>query len=205
MAIEFFNLPDGDMLYVPDFLTAIEADGYLCALQDNIQWEQHQIMIFGRRRCVPRLSAWHGDPEAHYRYSGLALAPQPWTVILRRLKSRIEADVDAQFNSVLLNKYRDGQDSMGWHSDDEAELGSEPTIASLSLGGPRRFLLRHKGRKDLAPVEVPLNHGTLVVMRGPTQAHWQHQVPKTKRPVAARINLTFRRIIGKGSKACRAV
>jgi alkylated DNA repair dioxygenase AlkB len=200
MTLDPIPIPDGELLYAPSFLTATDADEYLGQFHDGIQWEQHQVKIFGRQVPAPRLSAWYGDPDARYTYSGLALEPLPWTAALRAIKTRIETVTDAHFNSVLLNLYRNGSDSMGWHSDDEPELGNTPTIASLSLGDERRFLLRHKRRKDLDPIELPLQHGSLLLMRGATQTHWKHQVPKTKRPVALRLNLTFRRIIGQGAQ-----
>ncbi len=187
-------LPDGDLRYAPDFLTAAEADQFMRQLLDGIEWQQHHVVVFGRQQPTPRLSAWYGSPQARYTYSGLALEPRPWTGPLLDLKTRLEAAADCLFNSVLLNQYRDGRDSMGWHSDDEPELGANPTIASLSLGQTRRFLLRHK-RRDHSPVEIPLEHGALLIMRGPTQTHWQHQVPKTRRPCTLRLNLTFRCIV----------
>ena len=187
-------LPDGDLLHAPDFLAPAEADHFLWQLLDGIDWQQHRVVVFGRQHPAPRLSAWHGAAAAHYTYSGLALEPRPWTAPLLHLKARIEAAADCSLNSVLLNQYRNGRDSMGWHSDDEPELGTNPTIASLSLGQTRRFLLRHK-RRAHPPVEIPLGHGALLLMRGPTQTFWQHQVPKTRRPCAARLNLTFRRIV----------
>ena len=177
-------LPDGDLGYAPDFLAPAEADQFMRQLLDGIEWQQHHVVVFGRQLPAPRLSAWHGSAKAHYAYSGLELEPRPWTAPLLDLKTRIEAAADCSLNSVLLNQYRD----------DEPELGANPTIASLSLGGTRRFLLRHK-RRDLAPVEIPLGHGALLIMRGPTQTYWQHQVPKTRRPCAPRLNLTFRRIV----------
>ena len=187
-------LPDGDLRYAPDFLAPTEADLFMQQLLDGIAWQQHHVVIFGRQLPAPRLSAWHGSPEAHYAYSGLALAPRPWTAPLLDLKTRIETAADCSLNSVLLNQYRNGRDSMGWHSDDEPELGTNPTVASLSLGGTRRFLLRHK-RRDHPSVEIPLGHGALLIMRGPTQTYWQHQVPKTRRPCTLRLNLTFRCIV----------
>jgi alkylated DNA repair dioxygenase AlkB len=189
------SLADGDARYVADFLTRAESSAYFSALFDRVDWEQHRIRIRGREIASPRLSAWYGDPGAHYRYSGLSLDPRPWLPPLLELKARVEAACDAPFNSVLLNLYRDGADSMGWHSDDEPELGERPVIASLSLGGTRRFRLRHRQRKDLEPVVIELGSGSLLIMRGDTQRFWKHQVPKTRRAVEPRINLTFRRIL----------
>jgi len=196
------SLIDGDARLVADFLTHAESDAYFSKLLDLVAWEQHVIRIRGREVASPRLSAWYGDPGAHYRYSGLSLEPLPWLPPIAELKARVEAVCEAPFNSVLLNLYRDGADSMGWHSDDEPELGERPLIASLSLGGSRRFRLRHRGRKELEPVAIELECGSLLIMQGDTQRFWKHQVPKTRRTVAPRINLTFRRI-GQASIADR--
>lgn len=176
------------------FLDRTAADGYLRALLDGVPWEQHHVRIRGRRIPSPRLSAWYGDAGADYTYSGLALRPRPWTGPIAELKGRVEVAAGCAFNSVLANLYRNGADSMGWHSDDEPELGARPTIASLSVGATRRFRLRHRQRRDLDPVEVSLEHGSLLVMRGSTQQHWKHQVPKTARVHAPRVNLTFRTV-----------
>jgi alkylated DNA repair dioxygenase AlkB len=188
------SLVDGDASFVADFLTRTESDACFSELLDLVEWEQHLIRIRGREVASPRLSAWYGDPGAHYRYSGLSLEPRPWLPPILELKTKVEGACDAPFNSVLLNLYRDGADSMGWHSDDEPELGERPVIASLSLGATRRFRLRHRRRKDLEPVAIDLESGSLLIMQGDTQRFWKHQVPKTKRTVEPRINLTFRSI-----------
>ncbi|MBW2541517.1 MAG: alpha-ketoglutarate-dependent dioxygenase AlkB [Deltaproteobacteria bacterium] len=188
------SLVDGDVRFVADFLTRAESDARLAVLLDLVEWEQHRIRIRGREVASPRLSAWYGDPEAHYSYSGLSLEPRPWLPPILELKRRVESVCSSTFNSVLLNLYRDGSDSMGWHSDDEPELGAQPVIASLSLGATRRFRLRHRRRKDLEPVAIDLEGGSLLVMQGETQRFWRHQIPKTRRAVGPRINLTFRRI-----------
>jgi alkylated DNA repair dioxygenase AlkB len=188
------SLVDGDARFVAGFLTRAESDACFSELLDLVEWEQHLIRIRGREVASPRLSAWYGDPNAHYRYSGLSLESRPWLPPLLELKKRVEAACDARFNSVLLNLYRDGADSMGWHSDDEPELGERPVIASLSLGATRRFRLRHRRRKDLEPVAIDLESGSLLIMQGDTQQFWKHQIPKTKRTVEPRINLTFRSI-----------
>jgi alkylated DNA repair dioxygenase AlkB len=188
------SLIDGDARFVAGFLTRAESDACFSELLDLVEWEQHLIRIRGREVASPRLSAWYGDPDAHYRYSGLSLEPRPWLSPILELKTKVEAACGAPFNSVLLNLYRDGTDSMGWHSDDEPELGERPVIASLSLGATRRFRLRHRRRKDLEPVAIDLESGSLLIMQGDTQRFWKHQVPKTKRTVEPRINLTFRSI-----------
>ncbi len=188
------SLVDGDACFVADFLTGAESDACFSELLDLVEWEQHLIRIRGREVASPRLSAWYGDPDAHYSYSGLSLEPRPWLPVILELKTRVEAACNAPFNSVLLNLYRDGADSMGWHSDDEPELGERPVIASLSLGAIRRFRLRHRRRKELEPVAIDLENGSLLIMEGDTQRFWRHQVPKTRRAAAPRINLTFRNI-----------
>ncbi len=187
-------LIDGDLRYMADFLTLSQSNRYLLALLDFVDWKQHIIRIHGRAIASPRLSAWYGDAGARYRYSGLALEPCTWLPILLELKAMIEVACDASFNSVLLNLYRDGSDSMGWHSDDEPELGEQPVIASLSLGAPRRFRLRHRRRSEIEPIGLDLGSGSLLVMAGNTQRFWKHQIPKTRRAVGPRINLTFRYI-----------
>jgi len=186
------SLIDGDAYLVAAFLTLAESEAYFSKFLDLVEWRQHIIRIRGRKIASPRLSAWHGDSDAHYRYSGLSLEPRPWFPIILELKTRVEAACEAPFNSVLLNLYRDGFDSMGWHSDDEPELGERPVIASLSLGATRRFRLRHQTRRNLEPVSIDLENGSLLIMQGDTQRFWKHQVPKTKRTVEPRINLTFR-------------
>ncbi len=177
------------------FLPADCADGFFNTLQSSLAWAQHRVRVFGREHPTPRLCAWYGDRQARYAYSGQALEPLPWTPALADIRARLEAALGIPFNSVLCNLYRDGADSMGWHSDDEASLGPRPVIASLSLGATRRFLLRHRRRRELGPVDLPVAHGDLLLMAGDTQRHWQHAVPKTRRPVGPRINLTFRRVV----------
>lgn len=178
--------------YRPGFLPRACADALLQRLWRELDWRQDHIVLFGRRVPQPRLSCWIGDPDAAYRYSGLSLSPAPWHPELSRLRKRLERTLGRPFNSVLANAYRDGRDSMGWHADDEPELGLEPMIASLSLGACRRFLVR---RVDGGPTTaVELQHGSLLVMAGAAQASYRHAVPKTARPTGMRINLTFRSI-----------
>ena len=184
-------LPDADVRHLPGWLAPAQAEALQASLHDVIPWEVHRIRMFGRWVDSPRLSCWMGDPDARYRYSGMDFLPHAWPGILLPLRDRLQEQCNARFNSVLLNRYRNGSDSMGWHSDDEPELGPEPLIASLSLGAPRRFLLRRRddhGRKT----EYQLGHGDLLLMGGATQRHYQHALPKSMRAAGERINLTFR-------------
>jgi alkylated DNA repair dioxygenase AlkB len=187
------DLPDGELRLWPDAFAAGEADELLAQLRQRIGWQQEEVVIFGARRPVPRLVAWHGDSSAHYTYSGAAHVPRPWTPSLLVIRDRVQDLTGVRFNAVLLNLYRDGRDGMGWHADDEPELGPAPVIASVSLGAARRFCLRHRRRKELK-LDLSLGHGSLLLMAGSTQRHWVHAVPKTARPAGALINLPFRRV-----------
>ena len=184
---------DGDLRYWPHAFSAAEADSLFEALRRSIAWSQEEIIVFGQPRLVPRLVAWHGDPGTGYTYSGTFHEPRPWTAELATLRRKVESLTGHTFNSVLLNQYRDGRDGMGWHADDEPELGTHPVIASVSLGATRRFRMRHR-RNAVEPLTLPLTHGSLLLMAGATQHHWVHAVPKTATPVGARINLTFRTV-----------
>lgn len=186
-------LPDADVTFWPLAIGQDDALRLFDELRRDIAWQQEEVLIFGQRRLVPRLVAWHGDRGARYMYSGTAHDPQPWTRALARIRSRVQELACRDFNSVLLNLYRDGRDGMGWHADDEPELGRDPVIASVSLGAQRRFCLRHRRRKGVK-LDLGLTHGSVLMMAGGTQHHWVHAVPKTARPVGERINLTFRRV-----------
>jgi alkylated DNA repair dioxygenase AlkB len=159
-------------------------------LLDDVDWEQREITVYGKTHPQPRLVAWFGNPGTSYTYAGLTLYPTPWIDPILQIKAVCEAIAGTTFNSVLLNLYRNGDDTVGWHSDDEPELGPNPTIASVSLGAARRFDLRHKVTKET--VKTLLLPGSVLVMSGRTQAEWVHQVPRTKRVGEPRINLTFR-------------
>jgi alkylated DNA repair dioxygenase AlkB len=187
------DLFEGEARLWPQAFAADEATRLLRELRAAVDWRQEEILIFGQRRLVPRLVAWHGDPGASYVYSGTEHRPQPWTSTLEEVRARASALTGVAFNAVLLNLYRDGRDGMGWHADDEPELGRNPVIASVSLGAERRFCLRHRRRRDLK-VDLPLPHGSLLCMSGATQHHWLHALPKTSRPTGERINLTFRQV-----------
>ena len=192
-AAEFVRveLSDAEIGYWGDFFSPDEARSSFDELRAEIRWERHRVRIRGREVECPRLSGWQGD--ATYAYSGLKLRPAPWTPRVAAVRRRIEAATGEAFNSVLANLYRDGSDRLGWHADDEPELGPAPVIASASFGAPRRFLLCPK--RGGASVPIVLEPGSLLVMRGATQRHWLHSVPPTRRPVGPRINLTFRRIL----------
>ena len=185
------ELPDGDAVLYPAFFPPAVAAHLLADLRATSAWRQDAVRLFGRAVLLPRLTAWHGDPDAAYTYSGIANTPAPWTPALLEVKRAVEPVCGVAFNGVLLNRYRTGRDGVSWHSDDEPEFGDDPVIASVSFGGPRTFQLRHKTRPGLRAA-VELAHGSLLVMRGGTQRHWAHRVPKTAKPVAERINLTFR-------------
>ena len=184
------DLPDADIKLWPRVELDIPSKTLLENLIDTVAWRQDRITLYGKSHAQPRLSAWYGDVA--YRYSGLTLQPLPWTTQLLDIKQRIESLTGHDFNSVLLNYYRDQNDSMGMHSDDEKELGDQPAIASLSLGEERVFRLKHKTRRDLKTFKLPLPDRSLLLMRGDTQRFWRHGVNKTRQARGARINLTFR-------------
>jgi alkylated DNA repair dioxygenase AlkB len=193
MPLRALDLPDADVALDAAWLAPGESEALFAGLRNAIPWSVHRIRLFGRDVDSPRLSCWIGDPGTGYTYSGTHFEPNPWPVVLEPVRERLARECGIDFNSVLANLYRDGRDSMGWHSDDEPELGSQPPIASLSLGATRRFVLKHRGDPSLKrALELP--HGSLLVMRGATQANYRHALPRTARPVGPRINLTFRRI-----------
>ncbi|GLQ88102.1 alpha-ketoglutarate-dependent dioxygenase AlkB family protein [Dyella flagellata] len=190
-------LADADVYYAPSWLAAGEADELLGRLLDEIPWERHRLRMFGREVDAPRLSCWIGDPGATYVYSRSRFEPRSWTPSLLGLRERVEQACAARFNSVLANLYRGDQDSMGWHSDDEPELGAQPVIASITLGAERRFRFRRRvprGASAARPVGLLLSHGSLLCMAGDTQRLYQHDLPKSAGSCGVRINLTFRMI-----------
>lgn len=193
-------LADAELHLHPDWLSGAQADALLAHACTALPWSVHRIRMFGRLVDSPRLSAWIGDAGARYRYSGTTFDPAPWTPPLQALRMRLQDELGVAFNSVLANRYRDGRDAMGWHRDDEPELGPAPLIASISLGATRRFLLRRVARPAPGVARdrhaLDLDHGSLLVMAGGTQRHWQHALPRTAREVGTRVNLTFRAIAG---------
>jgi alkylated DNA repair dioxygenase AlkB len=186
----FNDLPTPDVDWYPDWLAAAEATRALAQLIDEVEWRQDTMGTPAGRVPLPRLTAWQGEPEAVYVYSGIRNVPQPWTPTVAELKSAVQAICGARFNSVLINRYRSGTDSMGWHADREPELGTHPVIASVSLGVARTFDLRHN--KTGIMQSFSLKGGSLLIMKGETQAQWRHRVPKEPRVSGERINLTFR-------------
>ena len=184
-------LPDAELDYLERLPLPWPPDEVLERLISETAWRSETVTVFGKRHLQPRLTAWHGDRP--YTYSGLTLDPLPWTPLLLEIKAAVEDASGTLFNSVLLNYYRHGQDSMGMHSDDEPELGPAPVIASVSFGEPRPFILRHKVLRDTH--KLALASGSLLVMRGPTQQYWQHGINKSARAMGPRVNLTFRNIL----------
>lgn len=187
------QLADADIEYRPNFYTAEESDRLFDSLLGSTDWRQDTITVYGKAHLTPRLTSWIGESWMDYSYSNHTMKAQAWSPLLLAIKQKIEDATGDSFNSVLLNYYRDGKDSNGWHSDDEPELGHEPVIASLSLGAPRDFHLRHKRDKSISH-KMSLGQGSLLMMRGRTQACWQHHIPKRAK-TGARINLTFRTIV----------
>ena len=195
MAFDPIALPGADVRLDPRWLSTDDADALFTALRETIPWGVHRIRLFGRLVDSPRLSCWIGDPGTAYAYSGTRFEPQPWPAALVPVRERLFGETGIDFNSVLANCYRDGRDSMGWHSDNERALGERPVIASLSLGQARRFVLRARnGNREKQELMLP--NGALLLMAGDTQALYQHALPATAKPVGPRINLTFRRIVG---------
>lgn len=191
---QILPLPSASIRLWRGWINSVESDALYGQLSKELPWQQPMLTIAGKSHRIPRLQAWHGDAEAIYRYSGTTFAPAPWTPALTDLKSRVENVCGTRFNSLLANWYRSGADGMGFHADNEPELGSQPVIASLSLGGARRFVFKPNGGMDAEPVSIELGNGDLLEMAGMTQHRWRHGIPKTNRQVGGRINLTFRLI-----------
>ncbi|TRX39291.1 alpha-ketoglutarate-dependent dioxygenase AlkB family protein [Flavobacterium restrictum] len=182
---------EATILYYPHFFDALEADEIMVNLQKDIPWQQDEITVYGKKHAQPRLTALYGNEGKTYSYSNIKMQPHPWSSLLQKIKLRVEAAAQTNFTTVLLNYYRDGKDSNGWHADNEKELGVNPVIASLSFGAARTFQLKHNTELGLKKSLV-LEHGSLLIMKGTTQHFWKHQIPKTAKPIEPRINLTFR-------------
>lgn len=185
------HLPDAEIMYYPAFFDKKEADEIYEELINCIPWQQDEITVYGKNHLQPRLTALYGNEGKSYSYSNIKMEPHPWNLLLQKIKLKIESTTGTTFTTVLLNHYRDGKDSNGWHADNEKELGINPTIASLSFGAERNFQLKHNSNKELRK-SIILEHGSLLLMKGSTQHFWKHQIPKTAKPFGPRINLTFR-------------
>ena len=190
---EQLNLDHSDIRIYRHFFDEAASNQLFETLTQEINWRQEYMKIHGLAHPIPRLTAWHGDEGSSYSYSGIEMHPEPWTDTLQFIKQAIESIAQVQFNSVLLNFYRDGNDSVGWHSDNEPELGNYPVIGSVSLGGTRKFSFKPKQKaRSSDKYDIDLSNGDVLLMQGETQQYWYHQIPKTKKSVAPRINLTFR-------------
>lgn len=187
----FLDLPNAEIIYYPQFFDKVQADIIFAELMKDIPWQQDEIRVYGKIHPQPRLTALFGNEGKPYSYSNITMQPHPWNSLLQKLKTEIEKVSETIFTTVLLNQYRDGKDSNGWHSDNEKELGTNPVIVSLSFGAERTFQLKHNLDKDLKK-NIILQHGSLLLMKGTTQHFWKHQIPKTAKPISPRINLTFR-------------
>ena len=183
-------LRNGEYIYIPNFYKQEVADGLFTSLKSTIAWKQESMNMYGKEVKFPRLTAWYGDDDKSYSFSGVKLEPLPWTKELLQIKYDIQPLCETSFNSVLLNLYRDGNDSISWHTDAEKELGKSPIIASVNFGAERVFQLKHMHTQE--KIEILLQHGSLLVMMGELQHYWKHQVPKSKKITQPRINLTFR-------------
>jgi alkylated DNA repair dioxygenase AlkB len=189
-----FDLPDAEITYYPNFFDSIHSDEIFQELIIGIPWQQDDIKVFNKIHPQPRLTALFGNQGKPYSYSNIIMQPHSWSMLLKKIKSLVEDKSNANFTTVLLNYYRNGKDSNGWHADNEKELGINPIIASLSFGAERVFQLKHNSIPDLKQ-NIILEHGSLLIMKGTTQHFWKHQIPKTAKPIGARINLTFRVIV----------
>jgi len=185
------HLPDAEIIYYSHFFDKKEADAIFAQLTKDIPWQQDDIRVFGKIHPQPRLTALFGNEGKPYSYSNIKMQPHPWTQLLQKIKSYVESVSNTNFTTVLLNQYRDGKDSNGWHADNEKELGTNPIIASVSFGAERVFQLKHNSISGLKQ-NILLEHGSLLLMKGTTQHFWKHQIPKTAKPIGSRINLTFR-------------
>ncbi len=190
-----YTMPDLDVVLFSPGEIVFPVLGLQDQLTESLVWKSETITMFGRTMLQPRLIAFYADEGLQYRYSRKTYSGLTWTPLLCTLREMAEVIAQSPLNSVLANLYRDGNDSMGLHADDEPELGNEPVIVSMSFGATRRFIMKHRTRKELPTVEIPLEDSSVLLMRGPTQHHWVHGIKKETRPVGPRVNLTFRRII----------
>lgn len=191
---QHFILPNAELIYVPDFFNSQEADNYYRIIKDQTNWQHDDITVFGKTYKQPRLTALFGETNQTYSYSNITMHPEAFTKNLLNIKSKVEKFSEEKFNTLLINLYRDGNDSNGWHADNEKELGKNPIIASVSFGEERPFHFKHR-TITTERHKLILEHGSLLLMKGEMQHYWLHQITKTKRKIQPRINLTFRRLI----------
>ncbi|MCH8538041.1 MAG: alpha-ketoglutarate-dependent dioxygenase AlkB [Alkalimonas sp.] len=187
-----YMLPDAELTLWPNWLPEMDSLALLQQLVDELSWQQPAISLYGKSVVIPRQQVWMGEPHCRYRYSGTWFTPVGWHPRLQALAAEVSRSCQQTFNCVLLNYYRNGQQHMGWHADNEPELGAKPVIASLSLGQTRRFDLKHRQTDD--QLQLSLTNGSLLLMQGACQQYWQHRLPKQSRAISERINLTFRYI-----------
>lgn len=185
-----FELPDAEIEYFPNFFSEEKAHELFQKLKTDIPWQQDYITVYGKNHLQPRLTALYGNEGKPYGYSNIIMQPHHWNSLLTYIKEEVEKECPESFTTVLLNYYRDGQDSMGWHADNEKELGRNPVIASVTFGAERVFQLKHNTIDTRQ--NITLQHGSLLIMKGPTQHFWKHQIPKSQKSMDGRINLTFR-------------
>ena len=188
---------DADVSMLYEVEMPVDYPAMLRKLMDQTIWRQESVRIYGKEHQQPRLVALYGDSGMRYDYSGISLHPLPWTDLLREVKRRIEDCTETTFNAVFLNFYRDHNDSMGFHSDDEKELGRDPTIASVTFGATRIFRMKHKFNSEIPVQKIPLTSGSVLLMKGKTQHFWKHGINKQAEPCGPRVNLTFRTIFNR--------
>ncbi|WP_430466561.1 alpha-ketoglutarate-dependent dioxygenase AlkB family protein [Winogradskyella ouciana] len=191
---QHFKLPNAELIYIPNFFNTQESDNYFKSIKAETDWQHDNITVFGKTYKQPRLTALFGDTDQPYSYSNITMHPQPFTSTLQSIKDKVEDFSEEKFNTLLINLYRDGNDSNGWHADNEKELGINPVIASVSFGEARPFHFKHRTIKQERH-KLILEHGSLLLMKGEMQHYWLHQIAKTKKEIQPRINLTFRKLI----------
>lgn len=191
---QHFKLPNAELIYIPNFFNTRESDNYFKSIKAETDWQHDNITVFGKTYKQPRLTALFGDTDQPYSYSNITMHPQPFTSTLQSIKDKVEDFSEEKFNTLLINLYRDGNDSNGWHADNEKELGINPVIASVSFGEARPFHFKHRTIKQERH-KLILEHGSLLLMKGEMQHYWLHQIAKTKKEIQPRINLTFRKLV----------
>ncbi|WP_299126037.1 alpha-ketoglutarate-dependent dioxygenase AlkB [uncultured Winogradskyella sp.] len=191
---QHFKLPNAELIYIPDFFSKEEANSYFKIIETKTNWQHDDITVFGKTYKQPRLTALFGESNQPYSYSNIVMYPKPFTQTLQTIKNKVEDLSNYNFNTLLINLYRDGNDSNGWHADNEKELGENPEIASVSFGEARPFHFKHRFLKDQRH-KLTLEHGSLLIMKGEMQHFWIHQIAKTKKQIKPRINLTFRSLL----------